>query len=67
MKKMSNFVIKQPEVSYETKTFRFPKALVERMASVAKENHVSVNELAKQAITYALDDCGGRRANNGRE
>lgn len=64
---MSKFVIKQPEVSYATKTFRFPEALVERMVRVANENHVSVNELAKQAITYALDDCGDRRVDDVRE
>lgn len=62
---MSEFVVRKPEVCYTTKTFRFPQRLVQRLESVAAENGISVNELARQAINYALDDM--KEADDGRK
>lgn len=61
---MSEFIIRKPEVCYTTKTFRFPQSLVERMERVAVGNGISINELARQAINYALDDM--KEADNGK-
>lgn len=46
------FEVKREE--YVNKTFRFPKSLAEKLAIAASENNVSANELAIQAIEFAL-------------
>ncbi len=47
------FVVKQSQ-DMVNKTFRFPQELLERLEQVAKEQHVSVNNLVKQCCEYAL-------------
>ena len=49
------FVVNRAERKYITKTFRFPENVMLELEQVAKDNGVSLNEVAKQAIEYALD------------
>ncbi len=39
----------------ETKTFRIPVPMAERLEKLAKENNVSVNGLIIQCVQFALD------------
>lgn len=41
---------------YVNKTFRIPKELADRLAIVAQEESISMNELVVQCCTYALND-----------
>ena len=46
------FKVEKPEMV--NKTFRLPVELVERLATVAQAQGVSVNNLVKQCCEYAL-------------
>jgi len=49
-----DFKIKKQE--YVNKTFRISKELVDRLAIVAQQEGVSMNEFVVQACEYALDN-----------
>lgn len=53
------FIIERKE-SYVTKTFRLPASLLERAEAAADDNNVSLNELVRQALEYALADMRGK-------
>ena len=48
------FTVKKVEMV--TKTFRMPEDLVERLAKVAQEQGVSMNNLVTQCCEYALNE-----------
>ena len=48
------FIVKKVEMI--TKTFRLPEDLVERLAKVAQEQGVSMNNLVMQCCEYALNE-----------
>ncbi len=41
---------------YESKTFRLPVDLVEKLAVIAARNNLSMNKLVIQCLNYALDN-----------
>ena len=49
------FVVNKSEKKYVTKTFRFPENVMNRLEQVANDSGVSLNEVARQAIEYALN------------
>lgn len=50
------FRVKHAEKKYINKTFRFPSSLMQKLEKTADENDVSVNELMRQCVEYALGD-----------
>ena len=50
------FTVKKVEMI--NKTFRLPSDLVKRLATVAQEQGVSMNNLVTQCCEYALDNMG---------
>lgn len=50
------FDVKKPEMV--NKTFRLPAELVKRLAALAQQKGVSVNNLVVQCCEYALDNLG---------
>ncbi len=49
------FVIKK-EDKMLNKTFRLPEGLAERLERIAKEEHISMNNLVVQCCEYALGE-----------
>ena len=43
----------------ESKTFRIPKQLLERMEVLATQNKLSLNQLVIQCLNYAMDNLEG--------
>ena len=43
----------------ESKTFRIPKQLLERMEVLATQNNLSLNRLVIQCLEYAMDNLEG--------
>jgi len=50
------FQIKSDKKESESKSIRFPLALVERIEDAIKEKNVSFSSFVIQACEYALDD-----------
>lgn len=48
------FKIEKPEMV--NKTFRLPLELVEKLSTVAQNQHISLNNLVKQCCEYALNN-----------
>lgn len=48
------FKIKKQE--YVNRTYRIPKELAEKLAQIAQEANISVNELVVQSCEFALDN-----------
>lgn len=49
------FKLKKEYTEYENKSLRLPKALIEQVQKLAKENEMSFNKVVIQCIEYALD------------
>ena len=49
------FTVKKEEPTI-TKTFRFPKSLLDKLNKVAEDNGVSANNLLKQMAEYVLTE-----------
>ena len=49
-------MFKVEKTQYVNKTFRINKKLSERLAKVASEENVSVNDLVAQCCEYSLDN-----------
>lgn len=48
------FTVKKIDMT--TKTFRLPTSLIERLAEIAQEQGVSMNNLVAQCCEYALNE-----------
>lgn len=49
------FKLKREYTEYENKSLRLPKDLIEKVQTLANENHMSFNKVVIQCIEYALD------------
>jgi len=43
----------------ESKTFRLPVDLIEKLGALATQNKLSLNQLVIQCLTYAVDNLEG--------
>lgn len=43
----------------ESKTFRLPIELIERLETLAAQNNISLNQLVIQCLNYAIDNLEG--------
>ena len=59
------FTVKKEEPTI-TKTFRFPKALLDKLDKVAEENGISANNLLKQMAEYVLTEMDKAGTKKGR-
>ena len=50
----NHFIIRKGYTTV-SKTFRLPVDLCEKLEKLAEENHISMNALILQCITYALE------------
>jgi len=50
------FRIQQGHSYTETKTFRLPIELIERLETLAAQNKLSLNQLVIQCLNYAIDN-----------
>ena len=50
------FQVQKVERKYVNKTFRFTESLMQRLIKVAADNDVTVNELVRQGMEYALSE-----------
>ena len=50
------FRVQRVERKYVNKTFRFTESLMQRLIKVAADNDVTVNELVRQGMEYALSE-----------
>jgi len=46
----------QPPSYTESKTFRLPIELIERLETLAAQNKLSLNQLVIQCLNYAIDN-----------
>ena len=46
----------QKGYDHETKTFRLPIELIERLETLAAQNKLSLNQLVIQCLNYAVDN-----------
>lgn len=59
------FTVKKEEPTI-TKTFRFPKSLLDKLNKVAEANGVSANNLLKQMAEYVLTEMDKAGTKKGR-
>ena len=59
------FTVKKVEMV--NKTFRLPADLVKRLATVAQEQDVSMNNLVAQCCEYALNHLNNSKSNERKE
>ena len=59
------FTVKKEEPTI-TKTFRFPKSLLDKLNRVAEANGVSANNLLKQMAEYVLTEMDKAGTKKGR-
>jgi hypothetical protein len=59
------FTVKKEEPTI-TKTFRFPKSLLDKLNRVAEANEVSPNNLLKQMAEYVLKEMDKSDTKKGR-
>lgn len=59
------FTVKKEEPTI-TKTFRFPKSLLDKLNKVAEANEVSPNNLLKQMAEYVLKEMDKSDTKKGR-
>lgn len=59
------FTVKKEEPTI-TKTFRFPKSLLDKLNRVAEANGVSPNNLLKQMAEYVLTEMDNSDTKKGR-
>jgi len=45
----------------ESKTFRLPIELIEKLSVLATQNKLSLNQLVVQCLEYAIDNLGGEK------
>ena len=56
-KRTCNYMFKiQKGYDTESKTFRLPISLIERMEVLAAKNKISLNQLVIQSLNYAIDN-----------
>jgi len=61
-----NFQIRKGYDS-ESKTFRLPIELIERLDVLATQNKLSLNQLVIQCLTYAVDNLDGQGDNGNKK
>ncbi len=49
-------MLKIKHEEYDSKTFRLPIELIEKLAEIASKNNISMNKLVIQCLNYALDN-----------
>ena len=55
------FKVYRVERNYQNKTFRFPKSMLNRLEGIADKERVTLNELVRQCIEYALSDMEDKK------
>jgi predicted DNA-binding protein len=55
------FQVQKVERKYVNKTFRLTESLMQRLIKVAADNDVTVNELVRQGMEYALSEMEGEQ------
>ncbi len=48
-------MFKVTKIEYTTKTFRIPNELLQQLETVAKQKHISLNQLIVQCCNYAIE------------
>lgn len=46
---------KEKYSSYNSKTFRLPTEIIEKLEEIARENNTSVNRIVIQCLEYAIE------------
>ncbi len=49
-------MLKIKREEYDSKTFRLPTELIEKLAEIASKNNISMNKLVIQCLNYAIDN-----------
>ena len=50
------FEIKKGSKTYENKTVRLPRDMIEKVQELATKNNLSFNSVVQQCVQYALDN-----------